>query len=72
MDEEADGETVKYVDCSSVGSIRKLCIELPFGNAPSADLPGASLDRAKLLDEFSTPIFSGSEPEYRYDSAWMR
>jgi hypothetical protein len=72
MDEEADGETVEYVDCSSVGSVRKLSIELPIGNAPSVDLPGANLARAKLLGELVTPIFSGSEPEYRYDSAWMR
>jgi hypothetical protein len=72
VDGEADGETVEYVDCSSIESERKLSIELPFGNAPSADLPGANLARAKLLGEFVTPIFSGSEPEYRYDSAWMR
>lgn len=69
MDEEADGETVEYVDCSSVGSGRKLSIELPFGNAPSA---GANLARAKLLGEFVPPILNGSESAYRYDSAWMR
>jgi len=72
MDEEADGETVEYVDCSSVVSVRRLSIELSFGNAPSADLPEVNLTRAKLLGEFVTPICSGSEPEYRYDSAWMR
>lgn len=72
MNEEVDGETVECVDCSSVGSGRKLSIELPFGNAPSTELPGANLTRAKLLEEFVTPIFSGSESEYRYDSAWMR